>query len=230
MSDSEKLPAKARLIAAALRCVIWCIGSTCRVKVVAGADQLAELAPDCPPRILSFWHNRLVYMAHFLARRYVSRGVKFTILSGLSKDGDIGASVGKQIGVQVMRGSAKKQAISGLKGLCRTISKDGRSVIISPDGSKGPVYEAKIGVVAMAKIAGVPIIPMSYWASRYWRLKSWDRLIIPKPFSRVAVAVGQPIYVDRSLDEAGLEAKRLEVQKAMDEMGFAAEKAFAPKA
>lgn len=230
MNEAPPVSLKTRLLAAFIRGVIFCVGSTCRVTVVVGAEQAKALQGDGPPQILSFWHNRLVYMAHYLARNAVRKGARFTILSGLSKDGDIGATIGQQIGVEVARGSATKQSVSGLKALCRTLMRDGRSVIISPDGSKGPVYTAKIGVVALAKLTGAPVVPMSYWADRYWRLKSWDRLVIPKPFARIAIAVGQPIYVARDCDEAALEDKRREVEQAMDAMGFAAEKAFAPKA
>ncbi len=229
MNEASTVSLKTRLLAAFIRGVIFCVGSSCRVTVVEGAELAAGLRGDGPPKILSFWHNRLVFMAHFLARNAVRHGARFTILSGLSKDGDIGATIGQQIGVEVARGSATKQSVSGLKALCRTIARDGRSVIISPDGSKGPVYSAKAGVVALAKITGAPIVPMSYWADRYWRLKSWDRLVIPKPFARVALTLGQPIYVARDCDEAALETKRREVEQAMDAMGFAAEKFFALK-
>src|SRR5690606_11933098 len=105
-------------------------------------------------------------------------------------------------------------------------SGDRRSVVLLPDGSKGPVYEAKAGVVALARLTGAPIVPMSYWADRFWRLGSWDRMIVPKPFARVAVAVGEPIWVPRDLTDEQLEAKRVEVQNALDAAGFAAERAL----
>lgn len=226
MSDKETASLKNRAAALLICSLVRILGRSCRLSYAQGGDRIAALGPDSEPLILCFWHNRLFYMASFFKTQLLNHGFRMSVLVSKSRDGELGTMLGESFGSNIVRGSSGKQGASGFKALYRALADDRRSVVLLPDGSKGPVYEAKAGVVALARLTGSPIVPMSYWADRFWRLRSWDRMIVPKPFARVAVAVGEPIWVARDLTEEELEAKRIEVQNALDEVGFAAERAL----
>jgi lysophospholipid acyltransferase (LPLAT)-like uncharacterized protein len=109
------------------------------------------------------------------------------------------------------------------------MKKEGYSTIILPDGSKGPIYEAKMGVAMLAKLTGSPVIPMSYSADRYWRVRSWDKLVIPKPFAKISIAIGDDIEVDRDVDDNGLEACRQKIERSLNELNTRASICFENK-
>jgi lysophospholipid acyltransferase (LPLAT)-like uncharacterized protein len=88
------------------------------------------------------------------------------------------------------------------------------SPAITPDGPRGPPWKFKPGAVLLAQLSGRPMIPLSYAASRAWKIK-WDRFVIPYPFSRIAIAVGEPVYVPKGLDAAGLESLQLDMERRL---------------
>ncbi len=145
--------------------------------------------------IYAFWHNR------FFPLIFENRDSGIVILVSQSKDGDLIDAVLKKLGFNTVRGSSSKGAISALKALVREVLQ-GRSVALMPDGPKGPRYEVKEGVLALSKLTGVPIIPVSVVYSSYWELNSWDRFMIPKPFSKVIIGYGEPFLVDSDMDIA----------------------------
>jgi 1-acyl-sn-glycerol-3-phosphate acyltransferase len=99
----------------------------------------------------------------------------------------------------------------------RRSSVESLSPAITPDGPRGPPWKFKPGAILLAQLSQRPIIPMAYAASRAWKIK-WDRFVIPKPFARVAIAVGEPVYVPRGLDAAALEALQLEMERRLREL------------
>ena len=100
----------------------------------------------------------------------------------------------------------------------REISREHASQVLTPDGPRGPRHEAKSGTVLLARLSGVPILPIAYAAQRYWQLRSWDRMVIPKPFSKVSVAVGELLEVPRELDAEGVETYRLRLENALNDL------------
>ena len=106
------------------------------------------------------------------------------------------------------------------------MKKEGYSTIILPDGSKGPKYEAKMGVAMLAKMTQAPVIPMSYVADRYWRIPSWDRMIIPKPFARISIVIGEDVLIDRDLDDDELELARKKIENELNSLGERAKRVF----
>jgi lysophospholipid acyltransferase (LPLAT)-like uncharacterized protein len=88
-------------------------------------------------------------------------------------------------------------------------------VVITPDGPRGPAYELGPGIVFLAQKSGASVLPMNLEYSRFWRLGSWDRFIIPRPFSKVRVLISQPLRVDPTSNPAQFEAQRLRVQDAL---------------
>jgi lysophospholipid acyltransferase (LPLAT)-like uncharacterized protein len=91
--------------------------------------------------------------------------------------------------------------------------------MLIPDGPHGPAYSAKLGVVVLAQMTGAPLLPISFAVDRRWRLGSWDRLIIPKPFARVRMAVGEPITVQRASSSNDLEGYRQRLEESLNELG-----------
>ena len=98
------------------------------------------------------------------------------------------------------------------------LSKKGLPMGFSIDGPKGPKYVAKSGACLLAKKTGNPVLPFIVETEKYWEIKSWDQMQIPKPFSRGKVFVGEPIYVEKNADETEIENKRAELQKKLDEL------------
>ncbi|MDH5396287.1 MAG: hypothetical protein OEW97_08420, partial [Gammaproteobacteria bacterium] len=97
-------------------------------------------------------------------------------------------------------------------------TKDKVSPVTTSDGPTGPVHVFKQGAVMLSQLTQSPMLPIAYAASRYWELKTWDKFIIPKPFSRIVIAVGQPHYIDKKSNAETLEAERKKIETAMNEL------------
>lgn len=190
-----------------------------RVRIVRGAERLEELPANHAPCILGYWHNRVQFFYAYLEQKLVKRGFRVAIITSLSKDGDLGTILGQRAGAYVARGSQGKSSLSGLRQLHRILASDKRSIVLNPDGSRGPIYRCKSGAVLLARMTGCEIVPMSFWADRAWRAKSWDRLIIPKPFARVAVVIGDPIRVPSGQCREELERYNQQLEAALIALG-----------
>jgi lysophospholipid acyltransferase (LPLAT)-like uncharacterized protein len=115
------------------------------------------------------------------------------------------------LGAAVIRGSSSHTGARALRDYYQALVKDGVSPAITPDGPRGPPWKFKPGAVLLAQLSQRPIVPMAYAASRAWKIQ-WDRFVIPKPLSRVVIAIGEPVYVAKGLDSAGLERLQLEME------------------
>lgn len=164
---------------------------TCKVKV-SGIDHLhSSLEKDNV--ILMLWHNRLAPAVHLL--RYLPPDVQCAALISKSRDGELlTALIEKYPKLRAIRvahhsrHNALKETIETLNAKTRFI------VVITPDGPRGPRYQIKPGIGAAAKNAEVPIIPLSWASTGFWQLKSWDKLIFPKPFSTIHFSFGEAIH------------------------------------
>ena len=208
-----------------LRGAVALLSRSCRIEVVAGHEHVAEILRRPRGRILVFWHNRAILGACFLRRTLFRRGPDLTLLASSSQDGELVAHVARQWKLRVVRGSAGKGGREALLGLHRAIVKEGATPVLVPDGPLGPLYEFKLGVAVLAQMAKVEIVPFGIAASGSWRLGSWDRLIVPKPFSRIAVVAGAPQSVPRGLDAAALEKERCRLEKLLADLTRSAESA-----
>ena len=129
------------------------------------------------PFILLFWHNRILLVPvvwnRFFARHRAQRGMALT---SPSRDGELIAQLINRFGIGPVRGSATRRGSTALRELARML-RGGHDIAITPDGSRGPLYEIKPGPVLLAQLTGRPVLPISFEFSRAWRLKSWDRLL-----------------------------------------------------
>lgn len=156
------------------------------------------------PAVFTIWHGDILPM--LVAHR--NRGV--AVLISEHSDGEIIARIAERFGFLTVRGSSSRGANRALVELTRALSA-GHSVAITPDGPRGPNRSFAPGALIAAQRSGAPVIPVGMTVSRAWRLKSWDRFVIPKPFARLTVAYGDPVVLDgTSPRDAAAEAPRFQ--------------------
>jgi lysophospholipid acyltransferase (LPLAT)-like uncharacterized protein len=129
----------------------------------------------------SYWHQHHVVCSAYM-RSWLRRGYKLCFLISGSVDGEVPERIARSWGAEVIRGSANQSGALALRDQQRML-RDGYSIVTTADGPRGPKYEFKSGTVLMARIAGVPIVPIACAADRAWYLKRWDNFMIPKPFA-----------------------------------------------
>jgi hypothetical protein len=196
-----------------LRGLIRLLTATYRVEKVIGATNIDPFIDDdrvCAP---AYWHQHHV-IGSTLVRTWIRRGFKACFLVSGSVDGDVPARIARAWGAEVIRGSANQSGALALRDQQRMM-KIGYSIVTTADGPRGPKYEFKSGTVLMARIAGIPILPVGCAADRAWYLNRWDDFMVPKPFARIVIAVGVPIPVPREIPLDGLEPVRANVQAAV---------------
>jgi lysophospholipid acyltransferase (LPLAT)-like uncharacterized protein len=190
--------------------LIKVIGKTVKVEI-EGAEyyEAVERAAKLP--IICFWHNRI-----FLGT-YFHRDRRIVVITSQSFDGEYIARFIQRFGFGAIRGSSTRGGVGALVEMIR-LMKNGLATAFSIDGPKGPRYVAKSGACLLAKKTGNPILPFLVEAEKYWTIKSWDRLQIPKPFTRARFFYAAPIYVASDASEAEIEKKREELQASLDEL------------
>lgn len=195
--------------------VVRLLGKTCRYEI-HGEDKL----PDAPNAhnggfIMAFWHQNL--LPTILAE---SGRRSFCTMISRSRDGDIISYVVERFGHLPARGStAKKGRDKGGKEAHDELIErvqSGYPGAVTVDGPTGPKYKVKAGVVSIAEHAGVPVVPYLAIADKYWELPSWDRLRIPKPFSRVRVYYGEPVNIPQGAPRAEYARRRRAIKESLD--------------
>ena len=188
----------------------YLIGKTVRFEI-EGWEKLEQIESGGRIPILAFWHNRI-----FLATYYFRfRGI--VVMSSQSFDSEYVARFIQRFGFGIVKGSSTRGGVGGLIEMIR-LMKRGFPTGFSVDGPKGPVYQAKTGTLLLAKKTGNPVLPFSVEAKNYWTIKSWDKLQIPKPFTRAKILISEPIAVSSDADDAEMKNKHLELQKQLDEL------------
>jgi len=196
-----------------LRGLLRLLTMTYRVEAVLGADNIEPFLDgktSCAP---AYWHQQHV-LCSTLIRQWLRRGFKACFLVSASVDGDVPERIARAWGAEVIRGSANQSGALALRDM-QAMMKRGFSIVTTADGPQGPKYEFKPGVIVMARIGGMPILPLACAAERAWYLRRWDDFMIPKPFSRVVLAVGEPYTIPATVPLDGIEPHRLNVQAAV---------------
>ena len=195
-----------------------------RVVSVVGAEHIQRTLEQAPSFIPVYWHqHQLFCVKHLLAQRRA--GVKLGFLISPSVDGELGAMLVHKLGGVVIRGSSSHTGARALRDYYQALSKDDVSPAITPDGPRGPPWKFKPGAVLLAQLSQRPIIPLAYAASRAWQIQ-WDRFVIPKPLARISIAVGEPVYVPKGLDAAGLERRQADMEVRLQSLGEQAKRAL----
>ena len=163
------------------------------------------------------WHQgSMVCVPYLLTKR--AHGLKIGFLISPSVDGEGPAMLAQRLGAHVIRGSATNTGARALRDFYLAIAKENISPYINPDGPRGPRYEFKSGALMISQLVGKPIVPISFCASRVWRLRSWDRFVVPWLFSRVVIAVGEPVQVSRVLKPDDLPAMQAKLGQELQEL------------
>lgn len=144
--------------------------------------------------IYAFWHDRIFLSTYY----FRDRGI--VVMTSQSFDGEYIARFIQRFGYGAIRGSSSRGGARALIEMIRTM-RDGHPMGFTVDGPRGPRYVAKLGPVALAKRTGNPIVPFIVECQKCWTVGSWDRLQIPRPFTRAAVLVGEPIFVDKEAND-----------------------------
>jgi lysophospholipid acyltransferase (LPLAT)-like uncharacterized protein len=167
-------------------------------------------AQNGPPVIFCLWHNRLA-ISMLVHRRHPR---KLAALVSASKDGALLAAVMGRFGVEQVRGSTSRRGPQALLEMSSR-AKLGYDLAVTPDGPRGPRYVVQKGVIALAQVTGLAIVPVTCNTRRKICLKSWDGFQIPLPFSRCELILNQPILVPREACEIEREALRLELEGSL---------------
>jgi lysophospholipid acyltransferase (LPLAT)-like uncharacterized protein len=207
--DSPIKRAEVATIAAIGVPVISALGSSLKWRV-EGLERLGFNGEQRRP-IMAFWHGRVLSATYY----FRNRGIVVMISENF--DGEWIARVIERFGYGTSRGSTSRGGQRALLQMKRELA-GGRPAGFAVDGPRGPARKVQPGVVWLAKLTGNPVVPFHMEASAFWSLGSWDRTQIPKPFATVAVAVGNPIDVPPDADENTLEARRLEVERALGDL------------
>ncbi len=197
------------LIAVGFRLLqLW--ARTLRYEIEDGAGIVGK--PIAENYIGALWHNRLLLFP-FVLRRFLFNRHGAALISA-SRDGELLADAIKRFDYDVVRGSSSRLGARAILQLSEMIA-SGHDVVITPDGPRGPAYELGPGIIFLAQKSGAAVLPVNMEYSSCWRIKSWDRFIIPRPFSKVRVIIGQPYRVKSTSTDAEFEAERVRLQNAM---------------
>lgn len=187
--------------------------STCRIKII-GKDLHDRYAMGEGGAVGATWHRGAIFLVWFF------RKIRPMIMFSRSRDGDLFAGFAEKIGVIPIRGSSSRGGPKALKGMIEFLTEPGvRKAATVLDGPRGPRCIAKKGMIVLAKEAGVPLVPIMVSAYPAITLKkTWDKTMIPMPFSRVTVMYGEPWHIPKNLNGNDLELLRQDVEKTLNEM------------
>ncbi len=174
---------------------------TCRVERVLGDAHAVEALAQ-GPIIPVYWHGQQLFCVRYLLQQR-ARGLSLGFLISPSVDGEMPAMSARLMGAKVVRGSSNNTGARALRDYYVALQ-GGVSPAITPDGPSGPLQVFKPGAVLVSQLSGRPILPLAFSASRYWRFTAWDRFLLPWPFARIVVAVGQPRVVPKRLTAEAL--------------------------
>jgi lysophospholipid acyltransferase (LPLAT)-like uncharacterized protein len=190
--------------------LIKLIGKTIKFDT-EGWENFERIERDGQIPIYAFWHNRIFLATYFFRHR------RIVVITSKSFDGEYIARFIQRFGYGAVRGSSTRGGVGALVELIRLMKK-GLPAGFTVDGPKGPRYVAKSGAILLAKKTGNPVMPFSVEIKNRWTLDSWDKLQIPKPFSRARVFIAEPVYVAKDADDAEIENKLTELQRKLDEL------------
>jgi lysophospholipid acyltransferase (LPLAT)-like uncharacterized protein len=152
------------------------------------------------PILVAFWHEHIL-LSPFIFRKLMG-DEKISVIISKHFDGQIIAKTVENFGIGYIKGSSTRGGIKALKESFKLLDNK-ECVAITPDGPKGPRHSVADGIVAISQKKKVPIVAFSYTASSFWRLNSWDKFLIPKPFSTIKLYASEPFYLDDlSTDDA----------------------------
>lgn len=186
---------------------------TCRIRFV-GLEELRNLVRKHGAVVPVCWHQHLLLGARFLVSNKVAP-MKPGFMISPSVDGEAPSMLARTYGAQVVRGSGTYSGLRAVRGAHQAIERDGISLAVTPDGPRGPRFKFKPGAIFAAQISGKPVIPVAYAARPAFVLNTWDKFVIPVPFGRVCIAMGEPYYPPAEMNAEQMEAVQRELEQLM---------------
>jgi len=174
---------------------------------IVGAENLKDIEG---PVIFSFFHGRMMMLGFIYRKLRKDRKIKMILSPHF--DGEIGALIAEKFGVGSIKGSSSKGSLKLLKEISKIKDCD---IGITPDGPRGPFQKVKSGVTYISKVTGFPIIPVAYSVDKGKKLKSWDKFLVPYPFSKGVYVIGKPIYVPDDLGKEEIESFSKHIEDEM---------------
>lgn len=174
-------------------CVLQLVAWTYRFRIEDPHHYLEKMLER--PCAAAVWHNRILFFVPRVKRSILKH---CSVLISASRDGEYIATIIRFFGLQVVRGSSSRGGVHALLGLMDAV-RNGLSAVFTVDGPRGPRYTVHPGVVAVAAKCGVPVMPACLNARHKWQLKSWDRMQIPWPFSKVTLVVGETFMIPEDM-------------------------------
>lgn len=199
--------AQAAAIAGVGYAVINALGHTLRWRV-EGLDHFDAIVASGRQPVMAFWHGRILSATYYFRRRGI------VVITSENFDGEWIARIIERFGYGTARGSTTRGGRKAMLQLVRDM-KAGRPAGFTLDGPRGPARVAQPGAVWLAAHSGNPLLPFHLEASSYWSVRSWDRTQIPKPFSTVALVVGEPIEVANNSSSEDLEGSRVALERRL---------------
>lgn len=190
--------------------ILETIWRTSRIRL-SGRERLIEVMGEYGSVVPVFWHQHLLILGRFMAAGFIP-GMKPGFMISPSVDGEAPTMMANLYGCHVVRGSGSYTGVRAVRGVHQAIVRDGISPAITPDGPRGPRFKLKPGAIFAAQISGKPVIPIAYAARPAKLLRTWDKFVIPSPFSKIHIAIGEPYFPPRRMDDAQMEAAQREVE------------------
>ncbi len=187
--------------------LINALGQTLRWRV-EGRERLDAVVASGRQPIMAFWHGRILPGTLYFRRRGI------IVITSENFDGEWIARIIERFGYGTARGSTSRGGLKALLQLKRDME-GGRSAAFTLDGPRGPARAAQPGALWLARATGNPVLPFHAEASAHWTLRSWDKTQIPKPFSTIALAIGEPLNVAADAGDAQMEAARLQLERTL---------------
>lgn len=191
--------------------IIISISKTLRFKVV-GIKEINEGKKSGKNYIFALWHNQFFAMPYY----YIKLLGKYpiSVLTSLSKDGEYISRLLHKFGFSTIRGSSSFGGDTALRLLIHEIEK-GNDIAVTPDGPRGPRHIVQTGIITLASLTGCPIVPVGYKVNNKKTLHTWDRFIIPYPFTRGIFTTASPIYIPKGISDTEKEKMRQELEEIL---------------
>src|SRR6476660_5407881 len=202
--DSRAKRFQAKLISSLGYRIVALLGSTLRWKT-EGLEHFDAIVRSGHQPVMAFWHGRILPATYYFRRRGI------VVITSENFDGEWIAGIIERFGFGTASGSTSRGGRKALLQLTRDVAA-GKPAGFTLDGPRGPARVAQPGAVWLAKATGNPVLPFHLEADRHWTLNSWDRTQIPKPFSTVALAIGEPLEIAGDTTDQQLEAARQELE------------------
>jgi lysophospholipid acyltransferase (LPLAT)-like uncharacterized protein len=193
-----------------IRCWIGTLSFRCRC---LGKDVFNDRAGHY---LATFWHENILVPCYFFARKDV------LVLISQHADGEMIAQVCKHMGLGTIRGSSTRGGIKAMREMIRASTSC--HIAVMPDGPRGPRRHVELGLIYLAAKTGLPIVLFGVGHDRPWRLKTWDRFCMPRPFSQALVIASAPIHIPEDAGKAALETHRQQVEQALNDLTDYAER------